>query len=120
MRNAFTVHCIPWEACAPLLQEVRVAASELSVISHVDALTDDWDESSRHAIAVSNTGQIIGCARLRADGCIERIAVLPHEHREMIKAALIEVLQDYSQSISSQRTTIVDPKSAKRARRLSV
>jgi len=44
MQNAFTVHCIPWESCTPLLNDVRVAASKMRVISHVEALADQFDE----------------------------------------------------------------------------
>lgn len=102
MRNAFTVHCVPWEACAPILNEVRVAASQMRAISHLEALADEQDEWARHAIAINTKGQAIGCARVMPDGRIERIAVLPHEHQVQIKAAMIEILKDYSQqNISS-------------------
>lgn len=97
MHNTFTVHCVPWQACAPILNEVRVAASQMKVISHVDALEDGKDEFARHAIAVTTKGQFIGCARILSDGHIERIAVLPHEHQAQIKAAMIEILQDFAQ-----------------------
>ncbi len=102
MKNAFTVHCIPWAACASLLQEVRVAASEVRVINHAAALADDYDRQSRHAIAVSHSGQTIGCARLLPDGRIERVAVLPHVHGAEIKDAMIKVLKDYSQKYSTK------------------
>ncbi|MDD5057566.1 MAG: hypothetical protein PHQ60_06815 [Sideroxydans sp.] len=97
MQNAFTVHCLPWEFCAPILNEIRVAASQMKVISHLDALEDGRDGQARHAIAVSSKGQYIGCARLLPDGRIERIAVLPHEHQIQIKNAMIEILQDFAQ-----------------------
>jgi len=97
MRNAFTVHCVPWETCAPILNDVRVAASQMRVISHLDAMADDMDQQVRHAIALSKTGQAIGCARITSDGRVERIAVLPHEHQAQIKAAMIEILKDFAQ-----------------------
>ncbi|MBA4382514.1 MAG: hypothetical protein C0406_08115 [Sideroxydans sp.] len=69
----------------------------MRVISHLDAMADDLDQQVRHAIALSKTGQAIGCARIMSDGRIERIAVLPHEHQVQIKAALIEILKDFAQ-----------------------
>jgi hypothetical protein len=97
MQNSFTVHCVPWESCAPLLNEIRVAASQMRTISHAEALTDGKDGLARHAIAVSTKGQCIGCARLLPGGHVERIAVLPHEHQAQIKAAMIEILDDFAQ-----------------------
>lgn len=97
MRNTFTVHCVPWEACAPILNDVRVAASQMRVISHLDAMADDLDQQVRHAIALSQTGQAIGCARITLDGRVERIAVLPHVHQSQVKAAMIEILKDFAQ-----------------------
>jgi hypothetical protein len=79
------------------LNDVRVAASQMRVISHVDALEDGHYELARHAIAVTTKGQFIGCARVMPDGRIERIAVLPHEHQAQIKAAMIEILKDFAQ-----------------------
>jgi hypothetical protein len=100
IQNTFTVHCVSWESCAPLLNEIRVAASQMRTISHAGALPDGKDELARHAIAVSTKGQCIGCARLLPGGHVERIAVLPHEHQAQIKAAMIEILSDFAQHAS--------------------
>jgi hypothetical protein len=95
MSHSFTVHCIPWQAGAPLLQEVRMTANEIALFDHSVVCMDESDESSRHAIALSKSGQAIGCARLNPQGQIERITVLPSEHSPQIKAALIEILYEY-------------------------
>jgi len=99
MQNTFTVHSVPWESCAPLLNEIRVAASQMRTISHADALPDGKDELARHAIAVSTKGQFIGCARILPGGHVERIAVLPHEYQAQIKAAMVEILNDFAQQV---------------------
>lgn len=98
MRNAFTVHCIPWEICAPLLEEFRLEASLRRVISHVDALPDPKDSEFRHAIAIDVHGRVIGAARLKSDGCVDRLAVMPHESHQKIMAALHELLSDFALS----------------------
>ncbi len=94
IENAFTIHCLPWETCGQLLNEIRVAASEKKLISHVEALPDAGDRVARHAIAISEDGRAVACARLMPDGQVERIAVLPHEHQGLIRTALVEALLD--------------------------
>ena len=96
MQNAFTVHCISWKAGAPLLQEIRVAASKMGLMGKGDALTDNLDNQYRHALALSKNGSGIGCARLNSDGHIDRIVALPLDQRSQIEAALTEILNDYA------------------------
>lgn len=98
MRNTFTVHCLPWEICSPLLEEFRLEASRLKVISHVDALPDPRDAEMRHAIAIDSNGKVIGAARLQADNSVKGLAVMPHEFHEQIKTALADILKDFSNS----------------------
>lgn len=94
MEKTFTIHCLPWVSCAPLLNEIRVAASEKRVISHAEALPDAQDPIAHHAIALGGDGCVVACARLMPGGRVERIAVLPHEYRELIRKALIDALLD--------------------------
>ncbi|MDD5300269.1 MAG: hypothetical protein PHD65_07220 [Gallionella sp.] len=96
MQNTFTVHCIPWQAGAPLLQAIRVAASKTGLMDQAKAQADKLDEQCRHALALSKNGDAIGCARITQDGRIERMVVLPHEQRALVETALTEVLNDYS------------------------
>jgi len=96
MQNKFTVHCINWHAGAALLNDVRVAAQVKGQLRPEENLTDDLDKSSRHALALTYDGKVIGCARVTSDWNIDRIVVLPLEGRSQIEAALIEILFDYA------------------------
>ena len=96
MQNAFTVHCIPWQAGAPLLQAIRATASKTGLMDQAKVRADKLDEQCRHALALSKNGDAIGCARITQDGQIERMVILPHEQQALIETALIEVLNDYS------------------------
>lgn len=47
--------------------------------------------------------RFLGCARLMPDGRIECIAVMLHEKSQLIRAALIEILQDHAQQAAHRR-----------------
>ncbi len=102
MNNIFTVHCIAWQAGATLLQDVRVAASEMGLMDKSEALADKLDEQCRHALALSTSGKAIGCARITQGGHVDRMAVLQHGQRVQIETALIEVLKDYTYQLGSK------------------
>jgi hypothetical protein len=97
MQNTFTIHCIPWTAGALLLQEIRVAARQMGLLENVVALSDDSDKQCRHALALSQSGGAIGCARISTDGQIDRLFVISQKQRSKIEAGLTEVLNDYAQ-----------------------
>ncbi|GEM_PF-3364104 len=96
MLNKFTVHCINWNAGAELLNEVRVAAQPPELFGVIENVADNLDQSSRHALAITDSGKIIGCARITSDWLIDRIVVLQQEGRSQIEAALVEILCDYA------------------------
>jgi GNAT superfamily N-acetyltransferase len=96
MATSFTLHCIEWQAGAALFQDVRVAACACGLLDAAEMGADDTDEISRHALALGQDGRAIGCARLTPAGCIDRIAVMPHERRDQVESALIEALSDYA------------------------
>jgi hypothetical protein len=104
------MHCIAWQSGAPLLQEVRAAACGIGLLNQSEVFPDEVDERSRHALALGTNGRGIGCARITPEGCIERLAVLPHEHRAQIEAALIEVLNDYVHENKRAKTSAVKTK----------
>ncbi len=110
MQTPYTLHCIAWQAGGSLFQDVRVAACASGMLSAAEMLMDELDETSRHALALSIGGKAIGCARLTPQGHIDRIAVMPHEQRAQIKAALIEILSDYAQQIGLTPTISADSK----------
>lgn len=113
MNSQFTIHCIAWQAGAPLLQNLRAAASKMGLIDQAEALSDQLDEQCRHALALSTGGQAIGCARITLDGRIERMVVLPHEHRAQIEAALSEVLHDYANQIKPENPRVAKKKASR-------
>lgn len=103
MRDTYTIHCLPWENCAPLLQAFRVRASDARVISHIDALPDPADAQSRQALAIDGHGRVIGAARIGKGGEVEKLAVMPHPYRDRIALALREILADYAHTASGKR-----------------
>lgn len=110
MQNPFTLHCIAWQAGAPLLQEVRAAALEIGLLNQAEVLADEADEVSRHALVLGANGRGIGCARITPEGRIERMAVLPHEQRAQIETAMIEILNTFTHESKRARTLSVKPK----------
>lgn len=106
MQNPYTVHCIPWQAGAQLFREIRAVAYELSLQSMDELLTDEMDEHSRHALALTESGRAIGCARITPEGKIQRMLVLPVDRRAQIEAAMIEVLNDYQDQVNSRVANI--------------
>jgi len=112
MNTPFTLHCIAWQSGAALLQDVRVAACASGLLDADEIGSDDLDESSRHALALSKGGRAIGCARLTPQGRIERIAVMPHDLRIQIEAALIEMLSDYARQTGLTPVSIAAAKPA--------
>jgi GNAT superfamily N-acetyltransferase len=119
MDNQFTLHCIAWQAGAPLFLEIRLAACEIGLLSLDALLSDEMDDRSRHALVLGKTGRAIGCARLTPHGIIERMAVLPHEQRAQIEAAMIEALNDYARENKLTRNTAIKAKPKSQSSRLS-
>jgi hypothetical protein len=109
MKTPFTLHCIAWQAGAPLLLEVRSDAYQIGLLDAIEILPDAMDLQSRHALALGVNGRCIGCARMTPDGSIDRMAVLPHEQQEQIEAALIEELNSYA--VENDRQVAVHAKS---------
>ena len=88
MQDSFTLHCVTWQFGAPKLQEVRRAGCKLGILSFSEAQIEELDECCYHAMALSNSGKAIGCARISPDGEAERMVVLSTENQEQIESAL--------------------------------
>jgi hypothetical protein len=88
MQHSFTLHCIPWQARAPMLKEVRASAYNMGLLTQAETQTDQTDEQCQHALVLNKNGKAIGCARITPDGNTERLAVLTHENRTEIESAL--------------------------------
>ncbi|PIV15632.1 MAG: GNAT family N-acetyltransferase [Gallionellales bacterium CG03_land_8_20_14_0_80_55_15] len=98
MSNAFTVSLVCWHDGEPLLRQVREAVfvREQGILPELE--WDGLDEHCRHALVLTPEGVAIGCGRMRADGHIGRIAVLPKWRKRQVGTAIMEALLDYAQA----------------------
>lgn len=59
---------------------------------------DGLDEACLHALAISATGEAIGCGRISSEGNIGRIAVLSAWRGKRVGSSLLESLLGYAHS----------------------
>ena len=98
MSHTFTVSLISWHDGEPLLKSVRQAVFIEEQGIPEDLEWDGRDETCRHALALSSAGEAIGCGRIKADGHIGRIAVLPQWRKQKVGTAIMEALLDEARS----------------------
>ncbi len=98
MSNPFTVHLISWHDGEPLLRAIREKVFIQEQHVPVGLEWDGHDDNSHHALAVSATGEAIGCGRITPDGHIGRVAVLPEWRGKHIGTAILELLVDHARS----------------------
>jgi predicted GNAT family N-acyltransferase len=60
----FTIHPVTWHDAEPMLRAVREAVFIREQGVPVELEWDGWDETSHHVLALSSTGQAIGCGRI--------------------------------------------------------
>lgn len=98
MSNPFTVHLVSWHDGQPLLRAIRekVFMQEQGVSAEQE--WDGLDEACHHALALSASGEAIGCGRITPDGHIGRVAILPEWRRQRIGSAILEILLDYARA----------------------
>lgn len=98
MSNPFTVHLVTWHDGEPLLRAIRekVFMQEQGVSAGLE--WDGLDEVCHHGLALSASGEAIGCGRITPDGHIGRVAVLPEWRHKRIGSAILELLVDYARS----------------------
>jgi predicted GNAT family N-acyltransferase len=98
MSNPFTIHLVTWHDGEPLLRAIREAVfmREQGVTAELE--WDGLDETCHHALALSATGDAIGCGRITPDGHIGRMAVLSEWRGKKVGSAILEVLLDYARS----------------------
>ncbi len=92
MRDANAVQIVSWKEAATALRVVRTAVfiREQQVPEELE--WDQFDAVSVHALAVNNTGQPVGTARLLPDGHIGRMAVLKEWRGQGLGSALLTKL----------------------------
>ena len=98
MSNRFTVSLVSWHDGEPLLKSVREAVfiREQGVPAGLE--WDGLDKSCRHALALSQNGEAIGCGRMLSDGHIGRISVLPQWRKKKVGTAIMEALLNYARA----------------------
>ena len=94
----FTISTVTWHDAEPLLRSVREAVfiREQGVSAELE--WDGLDEVSHHVLALSNSGQAIGCGRILPNAHIGRIAVIPEWRGRKVGTALLEGLLAYASS----------------------
>ncbi|MBU1214396.1 MAG: GNAT family N-acetyltransferase [Gammaproteobacteria bacterium] len=98
MSNPFTVSLVSWHDGEPLLRAIRetVFIREQGVPEELE--WDEFDETCRHALALSLSGEAIGCGRILPNGHIGRIAVMQPWRNQKVGTALMEALLDEARS----------------------
>jgi len=94
----FTIHAVTWHDAEPMLRAVREAVFIREQGVPVELEWDGMDETSHHVLALSNTGQAIGCGRILSNAHIGRIAVMPEWRGKKVGTAILEGLLAYASS----------------------
>lgn len=94
MPSDFVVIQADWQQYKTALSDVRrrVFIEEQKVPEQLE--WDEFDESSLHILAMSAQNQPIGTGRLKRDGQIGRMAVLPEYRRHSVGSAILQALID--------------------------
>lgn len=98
MSNPFTVSLVCWHDGEPLLKSIREAVfiREQGVPAELE--WDEFDERCRHALALSQRGEAVGCGRIFSNGHIGRIAVIQQWRKKKVGTAIMEALLDYARA----------------------
>jgi predicted GNAT family N-acyltransferase len=98
MSNPFTVSLVCWHDGEPLLRAIREAVfiREQGVPAELE--WDKFDETCRHALALSLSGEAIGCGRIYTNGHIGRIAIMPQWRCKRVGTAIMEALLNEARS----------------------
>ncbi|MDP2761000.1 MAG: GNAT family N-acetyltransferase [Sideroxyarcus sp.] len=98
MSNPFTVSLVCWHDGEPLLRAIREAVfiREQGVPAELE--WDEFDETCRHALALSLKGEAVGCGRILPNGHIGRISVMPKWRKQKVGTAIMEALLNEARS----------------------
>jgi predicted GNAT family N-acyltransferase len=101
----FSIRPADWHVDSEILRALReeVFIREQSV--PVDMEWDEFDEQSRHVLAIAD-GVPIGTGRLLPDGHIGRMAVLAKWRRQGVGSALLATLMDAARELGLSRVML--------------
>jgi len=97
LQDSFNIEKVSWQTHAVLLMAVREAVFIAEQKVPVALEWDGLDEAAQHLLALTVTGEAIGCARLLGDGSIGRMAVLKPWRGAGVGAALLKAAIAYYQ-----------------------
>ena len=89
MRRHFTIQIVSWQTHARALSGLRETVFIQEQQVPISLEWDGLDETAQHLLALGDTGEPIGCARLLGDGSIGRMAVLKSWRRQGVGMALL-------------------------------
>lgn len=92
--KAVRVELIDWQAAQPLAAPIRFTVFVEEQKVPVEMEIDEWDPQCVHALARSDTGEVLGTGRLLPDGHIGRMAVLAGARGLGVGSALLRSLME--------------------------
>jgi predicted GNAT family N-acyltransferase len=92
----YSVHAVNWREHHNELRMVRdkVFIEEQQVPEDLE--WDEYDDCSYHVLATNRNSKPIGCGRLKPDGQIGRMAVLPEYRKQGVATAILENILDHA------------------------
>ncbi|PPC81735.1 MAG: GNAT family N-acetyltransferase [Methylotenera sp.] len=91
LQDSLKIEKVSWQTHAQPLMAVREAVFIVEQQVPVALEWDGADETAQHLLAVSATGEAVGCARLLGDGSVGRMAVIKAWRGFGVGAALLNV-----------------------------
>lgn len=76
LQDSFNIEKVTWQTHVQQLIAVREAVFIVEQNVPVALEWDGLDETAQHLLALSTTGEAVGCARLLGDGSVGRMAVI--------------------------------------------
>jgi predicted GNAT family N-acyltransferase len=89
LKRHFTIQIVSWQTHARALSGLRETVFIQEQQVPIALEWDGMDETAQHLLALSDTSEPIGCARLLGDGSIGRMAVLKSWRRQGVGMALL-------------------------------
>ncbi|MDO9150600.1 MAG: GNAT family N-acetyltransferase [Methylotenera sp.] len=102
----FNIQKVTWQTHAQQLMTVREAVFIAEQNVPLALEWDGLDETAQHLLALSATGEAIGCARLLGDGSVGRMAVMQPWRGLGVGTALLKSAIAYYQQLGIRVITL--------------